>query len=271
MNPIIEAYSKLADQYDEDKNARSCWGLVAEKALASIELKPSYSVVVDVGCGTGRALVHLAGRSAPHVRFIGVEPAPNMRKRADELTQQWRKVKIVDGSFESLPLESGSVDYLFSILAFHWTTDLTGSVRELSRVLKPTGEMDLFFIGRNNGKEFIWGTTPIFLKYMGPRLLLESAAIRKQLTKDAAFRLFEAGFEKRRLVVEESYETYYDTLDGHWSWWIRIEGQFIKIPQDNKRECDQEVKAALGSLGSDKGIPYTVHLLHVKVGNGRGY
>ena len=205
------------------------------------------------------ALLHFAAGSAPDVRFIGVEPALNMRKRARELTRQYQNVEIVDGSFESLPLESASVDYLYSILAFHWTTDLAESVRELSRVLKPTGEMDLFCIGRNNGREFIWKTTPIFLKYMGPALLLESAAMRKQLTKQAALRVFESGFEKRRLVVEESQETYYDTLDGHWSWWVRIEGQFIKIPEDKKKVCDLEVKAALGSLATSRGIPYTVH------------
>jgi len=30
--------------------------------------------------------------------------------------------KIRDGSFEHIPLEAASVDYLFSIFAFHWTT-----------------------------------------------------------------------------------------------------------------------------------------------------
>ena len=32
-------------------------------------------------------------------------------------------VRIVDGCFESLPLEPHSLDYLYSVLAFHWTTD----------------------------------------------------------------------------------------------------------------------------------------------------
>ncbi|TLY16731.1 MAG: methyltransferase domain-containing protein, partial [Nitrospirae bacterium] len=173
-NPIVETYSKLADQYDEDKNNRSCWGISAEKALASIRPKEHCEVVVDVGCGTGRALVHLAGQSRPHVLLIGIEPALNMRNRAIELTERYPNIRIVDGSFENLPLETASVDHLYSIHAFHWTTDLIKSVKELSRVIKPTGEMDLFFIGRNNGHEFIRKTTPIFLKYMGPTLLLES-------------------------------------------------------------------------------------------------
>ena len=264
-NTIVETYSKLADQYDEDGNRRSCWGISADQALNLVQLKSNHRMVVDVGCGTGRALVKLAGQHGPNIRFIGVEPAQNMRARAVEATKKHGNVEILEGSFERLPLESSSVDYLFSIHALHWVTDLEQSVKELSRVLKPSGEMDLFFIGRNNGFEFIRKTTPIFLKYMGPTLLLESASMRKQVTRETASRLFETGFGKERLVVDETHHTYYDSLEGHWNWWVRIEGHFVQIPVEKKARCDQEIKQALCELATDSGIPYTIHLLHVRV------
>ena len=125
--------------------------------------------------------------------------------------------------------------------------------------------MDLFFIGRNNGREFIQKSTPIFLKYLGPARLLESARMRKQLTRDAALQLFATVFERARVSVEESSETYYDTLEGHWGWWVRIEGHFVAIPPEEKQRCDREVWEALSSLAGAKGIPYTIHQLHVKV------
>jgi len=164
-----------------------------------------------------------------------------------------------------MPLESGSVDYLYSIFAFHWTTDLTASVKEISRVLKPTAEMDLFFIGRNNGREFIQRTTPIFLNYMGPALLLDSARMRKQLTKETAYELFATTLSPPRLSVEESYDTYYDSLEGHWGWWVRIEGHFMQIPAAKREVCNREVRSAILSLTDEKGIPYTIHQLHVKL------
>jgi ubiquinone/menaquinone biosynthesis C-methylase UbiE len=102
------------------------------------------------------------------MEFIGIDPAKNMRGRAIERTKQNRNIKILDGSFEKMPLEGRSIDYMYSIFAFHWTTDLEASVKEIARVLKPAAEMDLFFIGRNDGREFIQRTSPIFLKYMGP-------------------------------------------------------------------------------------------------------
>jgi ubiquinone/menaquinone biosynthesis C-methylase UbiE len=268
INPIVETYSRLAKTYDDDLNQHSCWGRAAEKALASITLKDDYQLVLDVGCGTGRALSRLACIGRPGIEFIGIDPAKNMRVQAIERTKQNRNIKILDGSFENIPLKAWSVDYMYSIFAFHWTTDLEASVKEIARVLKPAGEMDLFFIGRNNGREFIQRTSPIFLKYMGPALLVDSARLRKQLKKEEAFQLFATTLPPQRFSVEESHQTYYDSLEGHWGWWVRIEGQFIGIPADKREACDREVRHALLSLAGERGVPYTIHQLHVKFRRG---
>jgi ubiquinone/menaquinone biosynthesis C-methylase UbiE len=267
-NPIVETYSRLAEHYDDDPNLHSCWGQAADKALGSIQLKDDYRLILDVGCGTGRALTWLASRARSRVQFVGIDPAESMRNLALRRVQPFRNVQIWDGSFEHIPLETGSVDYLFSIFAFHWTTDPDAAVRELRRVLKPGAEIDLFFIGRDNGREFIQKTTPIFLKYMGPALLLESARMRKQLTKEAAHQLFAKAFSAPELSIDESYQTYYDTLEGHWGWWVRIEGHFMQIPAARKKECDREVKNALQDLVERRGIPYTIHQLHVRLRRG---
>ena len=263
INPIIETYSRLAKTYDDDLNQQSCWGRAAEKALTSLVIRDDYQLVLDVGCGTGRALSRLAGNSRPGIQFIGIDPAKNMRVRAAERTKRNRNIKILDGSFEKMPLEARSVDYMYSIFAFHWTTDLEASVKEIARALKPAAGMDLFLIGRNNEREFIQRTSPIFLKYMGPALFLDSTRMRKQLKKEEAFRLFAATLPQERLSIEESYETYYDSLEGHWGWWVRIEGQFVRIHGDKREACNREVRDALLSLAGERGIPYTIHRLHV--------
>ena len=265
VNPIVETYSRLAHEYDDDANFQSCWGRASERALSSIRLLGDHRLVVDVGCGSGRAIHALAAAAPPHTQFVGIDPAENMCRVAAQKTALQKGVQIRQGSFENIPLESASVDYLYSILAFHWVTDLAASVAELARVLKPNGEMDLFFIGRDNGREFIQKTSAIFLKYMGPALLLDSARLRKQLTRDAALQLFSGAFEPSCLSVEESFRTYFDTLDGHWSWWVRVEGHFVKIPPEKKTQCDRDVRAALQALSEPRGIPYTIHELHVRV------
>jgi ubiquinone/menaquinone biosynthesis C-methylase UbiE len=264
-NPIVETYSRLACEYDDDANFLSCWGRASARALSAIRLRQEYDVVVDVGCGTGRAIHALASAAPPHTHFIGIDPAENMCRIAAQKTAEQKSVEIRQGAFEKIPLESGSVDYLYSILAFHWVTDAAASVAEVARVLKPNGEMDLFFIGRDNGREFIQKTSAIFLKYMGPALLLASARLRKQLTQEAAAELFSKAFQSPDLSIEESFTTYYDTLEGHWSWWVRVEGHFVKIPPGKKAQCDREVQQALQTLAEPQGIPYTIHELHVKL------
>jgi len=264
-NPIVETYSRLAREYDEEANFQSCWGRASDRALSMIRLREDYGLVVDMGCGTGRAVHALASAAPPHIRFIGIDPAENMCGIATHKAADQKAVQIRQGAFEKIPLETASVDYLYSILAFHWVTDLAASVAEIARVLRPNGEMDLFFIGRDNGREFIQKTSAIFLKYMGPALLLDSARLRKQLTREAASELFSKAFESPRVSVEETFTTYYDTLEGHWSWWVRVEGHFVKIPHDKKAACDREVRQALQSLAEPRGIPYTIHELHVKL------
>ncbi len=267
-NPVVETYSLLAEKYDDELNLQSCWGRAADKIQNSLVIEDNDQVVLDVGCGTGRALSQLASRSRPNIQFIGIEPAENMRKCALRRIESRPNIGILDGCFEKMPVASKSVDYLFSIFAFHWVTNLRTSVQEIRRVLKPNGHVDLFFIGRNNGHEFIRKTSPIFLKYMGPARFLESARMRTQLTREEALRLFSETFDPRQVSALESYETYYDSMEGHWGWWVRIEGQFVSIPPEARKACDQEVRRALSDLSTEKGIPYSIHCLHLRVGPG---
>lgn len=265
MNKVIEAYSRLAKEYGRDEAGYTCWVRAANKAFESVKVKGTYRTIADIGCGTGRALVELASRDGEDRQYVGVEPAENMRTLAAELSKGQPHIRFVEGTFERIPLESHSIDYLYSILAFHWTTDVDRSVQELTRVLRSNGDMDLFFIGRNNGDEFIRKTTPVFLKYMGPVALLRAASMRQQLTQDAALRLFTKAFPSHNVTVEESHDTYYDTLEGHWTWWVRIEGQLVEIPEQKRSECDRAVKEAMATLDTSEGIPYTIHMLHVKI------
>lgn len=262
-NRIVETHSRLAKDYDDEMNVRSCWGIASESALATIRLGDDCRVAVDVGCGTGRALARLA---RPSTELVGIDPAENMLRLATQRTSRLANARVLCGCFEQMPLKSRSVDYLFSLFAFHWTTDPAEAVKELARVLKPHAEMDLFFIGRNNGREFIKRTTPIFLRYMGPELLLRAARMRTQLTRDEVVELFSRQFDPTtRLSVDETYQTYYDTLEGHWAWWVRIEGQLVEIPVNTRLACDHDVRQALSSLAEPRGIPYTIHQLRVRL------
>lgn len=94
---------------------------------------------------------------------------------------------------------------------------------------------------------------------------MNAALSRQRLTFEATKDAFAPIFGARNLDVSESYHTHYDSLERHWSWWCRIEGQFSSVPEETKAQCDRAVKEAIATLATENGIPYTIHLLHVKV------
>lgn len=263
---IINSYSRRAAEYAGSDNFASCWGRLSESLWTELDVNSSHRLVVDVGCGPGVTLAQLVTRYPPTTRLVGVEPAENMRRLGQALTELYPNVVIRDGRFEALPFESESVDYLYSIMAFHWVADAELAAREIGRVLRRAGSAEIFFVGRWNGREFIKQTTPIFLKYMGAAKLFAAAQLRKQFTAQEARALFSRALPDRAVQVQELYKTYHDTLEGHWRWWVRIGGQLDAIPPSKRSQCEEEVRLALRQLEGPGGIPYTVHVLHAKVG-----
>lgn len=258
-NTVVDTYSDLADTYDGTANARSCWGTDTERIIGLLNPRPTDRSILDVGCGAGGAILALSRNAAPGTQFIGVEPAGNLRNRAREVTMGLDNVAFYDGVFEDLPLADNSIDYMFSINAFHWCPDAERGAAEMRRVLRETGAMDHFFIGRNMGREFIQATTPVFLRFMGPRALLEATMMRQHFTVESAQALFDRHFEAGRVQITESYTTYYDTVDGHLGWWVRIAPQLIAIPEEKRADFDAAIHQALGALGPADRIPYTMH------------
>jgi ubiquinone/menaquinone biosynthesis C-methylase UbiE len=264
-NPIIEAYSRRAIDYAGEDNSASCWGRLSENLWSKLDINPDDRLVADIGCGPGATLAHLAGCYPQTTQLIGIEPASDMRKLGRTVTAPYPNITICDGNFEAIPLESETVDYLYSIMVFHWVTDANQAASEIGRVLKRTGSADIFFVGRWNGREFINKTTPIFLRYMGAAQLFAAAGLRKQYTVPETLDLFKQAIPDRPVQVQEGFKTYYDTLDGHWRWWMRIEGQLAGIPQSRRAQCEEDVRNALQQMEEPQGIPYTVHLLHAKI------
>jgi len=264
-NTVVDTYSELADTYDGTANARSCWGTDTERIINLLEPRPTDRAILDVGCGAGGALLALARKAAPGTQFIGVEPAENLRNRAREITGEYDNITLYDGVFEDLPLADKSIDYMFSINAFHWCPDAERGAGEIGRVLRDTGAMDHFFIGRNMGREFIQATTPVFLRFMGPRALLDATMMRQHFTVESAQELFDRHFEPGRVSVTESYITYYDTVDGHLGWWVRIAPQLIAIPEEKRADFDAAIHDSLGRLGPPDRIPYTMHTIRAQI------
>ena len=96
--------------------------------------------IADVGSGTGISC-ELFLRNGN--RVFGVEPNPEMRKKAEELLEGESLISI-DGTAEATGLQEASVDMIVAGQAFHWF-DPVRCRMEFMRILRPGGVVTLIW------------------------------------------------------------------------------------------------------------------------------
>lgn len=90
--------------------------------------------VVDLGCGEGRL-----GRLLQAVGYqvIGIDRSSTLVRAAAAASPAW-PVVLADAA--ALPIASQSVSLIVASMSLHDIDDLTGAIREASRVLRPGGQ-----------------------------------------------------------------------------------------------------------------------------------
>jgi len=117
-------------------------------------------VVLDLGAGTGK-FTRLLARTAAAV--VAVEPIATMRAR---LSAEQPAVRILEGTADAIPIESGSVDAVVCAQAFHWfATD--AALREIRRVLRPGGRLGLVWNVRDEAVDWVAEITRIITPFEG--------------------------------------------------------------------------------------------------------
>lgn len=91
---------------------------------------PDEAKVVEIGCGMG--YLH-----ACHPNWHGIEYSSTAVKRAKEIFGI--NLNIEQGDARCLPLETGSVDFIFSFAALEHVPEVEHAFQEIGRVLKPRG------------------------------------------------------------------------------------------------------------------------------------
>ncbi len=106
-------------------------------AVGLLALLPEYSVVADLGCGTGSVVADLA----LHVRrVIGVDNSNEMLKAARQRTRGVDNVELHRAPLESLPLQDGECDAATLFLALSYVAEPARALDEMGRILRPGGK-----------------------------------------------------------------------------------------------------------------------------------
>jgi len=119
-----------ASEYDAwyDENANVFAAEVAALQAVQPEVRGNW---IEVGVGTGRFAQALG---IP----VGIEPTHAMAQLATR-----RGIQVLNGSAESIPLKTSTVDAAFVITTLCFLKDLRIAFQEISRVLKPGGDLVL--------------------------------------------------------------------------------------------------------------------------------
>jgi arsenite methyltransferase len=101
--------------------------------------------VVDVGCGAGLDSLIAARMVGPSGQVVGVDMTPQMleKARAGAAQVALANVEFHEGVAEELPLPDGWADVVISNGVLNLTPDKNATFREMARVLKPHGRLQI--------------------------------------------------------------------------------------------------------------------------------
>jgi SAM-dependent methyltransferase len=128
--------SGIATTYDEARALTPARRRRWQRLLSAHVDRTAISLVVDLGCGTGRFSEMLAGELG--ARVIGLDPS---KKMIDQARRKPAMSPVVFGraSAHELPFPEGCVDLVFMSQIYHHLTDPAAVARECGRVLRAGG------------------------------------------------------------------------------------------------------------------------------------
>jgi ubiquinone/menaquinone biosynthesis C-methylase UbiE len=133
-------FDRWATEYDNDRI--SPWfRYTQELAISFLDLR-SRSKVLDVGCGTGFAVLRLASVLL-YGKACGIDISSVMIRQASAKVPSTLRgnVEFLTSSSDQIPYATGTFDHVLCTNSFHHYPDPLRALREMSRVLRPGGQL----------------------------------------------------------------------------------------------------------------------------------
>ena len=263
---VIENYSeKNSALYDNNTNKNFLYGEATKRFVKNIKLSSKDIVVADIGCGTGYVFEILTKKyKKKKIKFYGIDPAKGMLEIANKKIKD-KRTKFIDGSFEKIHLKNNSVDRIISTLALHWVRSIDKGLKELKRVLKSKGSVDILMIEKSDGKEFKKLVFRVMKKFLSNKQIFNAANLINRVTKKEITKKIIKYFDLKKdynLSVKIKKKLIYGNCNDHIKWWKARSLQIISEIKNKKLFIDT-LKKELDNFKTKKGIPFDLSLLEI--------
>ncbi len=165
--------------------------------FATNSIRPG-DTVLDVGSGSGTDILYASLKVGPKGQVMGLDFTPAMIEKARTNIQKMRatNVKIMEGSATTIPVPDESVDVVTSNGVLNLVPDKPAAFREIYRVLKPGGRLQLADIVVQEDVGAVCGLNPqLWADCIG------GAAVEAEYLKT----IREAGFEDLKIAKRLDY------------------------------------------------------------------
>jgi len=165
--------------------------------FATNSVRPG-DTVLDIGSGSGTDVLYASLKTGPKGQVCGLDITPAMIAKARSNIEKMgaKNVKILEGDATKIPLHDKSVDVVTSNGVLNLVPDKPAAFREIFRVLKPGGRLQLADIVVQEDVGAVCGINPqLWADCIG------GAAVEADYMKT----IRDAGFEDLRVVQRMDY------------------------------------------------------------------
>lgn len=147
---VRKAFDRAAETYDEAAVLQKevCRRLLEKVDLASIS--PEW--ILDAGSGTGEAIKPLQ-KKYKKSNMVLLDISERMLTKAEKNGVLFRRPHSICADLESMPFAEQQFGLIFSSLALQWCNNLSETLLEMRRILKPGGLLIFATFGPDTLKE----------------------------------------------------------------------------------------------------------------------